>query len=756
MIANAIIWTWKRLRPAEGWLALLLLWVAIGCLTGAVVEADWVPEGRVVIAATLVGLAFGAIQAGRPLPTAPAWTLILLYGLLLVTLYLGRLLPPWRVIFAGWETYAQFNRQQVALFVDRWAGWIKAIADGGSSRETIVFAFGLGMTAWLLAAYAAWSTFRQRQPLRGLGLVGLALAVNGYYGSAPIWYAVVFVTAATLLTATLNYAYLEQDWEQNQISYPTGIQIELLAAAGVVASLLLVLATTIPSIHLRELTRAFLEQPVVQQTEETLSRAFAGVRPPREDAALFVGAGLFPNDFLIGNAPELATTVVMTATVRGNVPAGLHWRGLSYDVYNGRGWEVSTERRESVAAQMPIPIPPISQSTTITQTVAWLFVPRSTRYTLGLPRQFDQPVAAYWRGADDLSQVRGAGSAPYTALSTASAADEAAWRLATLAAVPPLISGRYTQLPANVPARVVQLAQEITAPYAAPYDQARAIETFLRQYPYTLDVELPPTGRDPVDYFLFDLQRGYCDYYASAMVVLARAVGLPARLAVGYLAQPPDTRGTQRIVQLNAHSWAEVYFAGYGWLEFEPTAAFSRFSPAAPSTPDAERPPEFLATPAPLAAPPIPPADRHVPVGWVVVGGLAMPAFTALIWWYWRRRHTGAPLDDVQAAYARLLRGARGLGMAPAASQTPLEFADAFCRHMQPFADRPRLAAWAETARTGATRLARLFMRHQYAPPAPPAATDTEAPAIWRHIRRPLWLLRLARRIRPHPPPPPD
>ena len=86
---------------------------------------------------------------------------------------------------------------------------------------------------------------------------------------------------------------------------------------------------------------------------------------------------------------------------------------------------------------------------------------------------------------------------------------------------PPEIRARYTQLPRDLPARVHQLAHTIADPQPTAYDQARAIEAFLRQYPYSLDLSPPPADVDIVDYFLFDLQTGFCDYYASAMVVMA-------------------------------------------------------------------------------------------------------------------------------------------------------------------------------------------------------------------------------------------
>ena len=133
---------------------------------------------------------------------------------------------------------------------------------------------------------------------------------------------------------------------------------------------------------------------------------------------------------------------------------------------------------------------------------------------------------------------------------------------------------RYLGLPKVTPERVLALARDLTKNAATPYDRALAIETYLRKFPYTLDVEPPPSNRDVVDYFLFTSQMGYCDYYASAMVVMARAAGLPARIVVGYASGEYDASTAQYIIRMkDAHTWAEIYFPGIGWVEFEPTAS---------------------------------------------------------------------------------------------------------------------------------------------------------------------------------------
>jgi len=141
-------------------------------------------------------------------------------------------------------------------------------------------------------------------------------------------------------------------------------------------------------------------------------------------------------------------------------------------------------------------------------------------------------------------------------------------------AYPDFIQQRYVALPPQVPERVYALARELTSAAPTPFDEAKAIETYLRKtYPYSLDIPVPPAGADVADYFLFNLKTGYCDYYATAMAVMARSVGLPARLVMGYASGNYNYSTAEYIVTAaNAHAWVEIYFPGAGWVEFEPTA----------------------------------------------------------------------------------------------------------------------------------------------------------------------------------------
>ncbi|MGW8317617.1 MAG: transglutaminase family protein [Candidatus Promineifilaceae bacterium] len=750
MIYEALSKTYRRLGPAEGWLSVFLLLAIAYVVVAAVLAVEWTAEDSVVALAAILGLLLAAVLAKRPTGWPLAWVLILAYGLTLTTIRLSQLWPPVAVMTEGWEPVSAYIRQNWALFVDRISGWLRAISGGGRSEETIVFSFGLGLLAWLVFAFLAWSTYRQRRPLVGLTVVAFALAINTYYGNAPLWPAALFVGLAALLASLVHFADLEQSWSNKGIDYSQEIRMDLLLASGGISLILLSVSFIVPEVDLRAISQAVLDRPGVHEAEEAFGRVFAGVQQPQPEMS-HVGRGLgagpgasasLPRTFLLGGAPELYETVVMTAAVAGSTPPATHWRGLSYDVYTGQGWAVSTERQEPIPAGQLIPLPVVMARTPITQTVQWVLGNGQTRFTLGRPQRFDQEVVVFWRGLDDLSRVVGQ-SNRYAANSLASSADPALLRQATLEDVPPAIMARYTRLPESIPERVLSLAEEVAGDPAAnptPYDQVRSLERFLRQYPYSLDVELPPANVDPVDYFLFELQTGYCDYYASSMVVLARSLGLPARLATGFLAQPPED-GFQTIYAINAHSWAEIYFAGLGWIEFEPTAGFP--SSETPGAAPSESGPQFEQ---PDTGPPLPIPPRATP-GPSPLWALVLLPLVVLGWWLWRLRRDRLPTEDrVIWAYGRLQRSALQLGQPVPASQTPAEFQSAFTNRLQEFsqqklANRLNLAQlYPEIERVTAS-----FVARQYGGRQPPADVSL---AAWRRIRTRLWFLRLFDRMR--------
>ena len=744
MVLNWFIWLGWRLRPRPGWLPFMLLFILTSVLAEAIIIARWIPEVNLVAPIALTGFLLATVLALRPLKTGWAWGLLLAYGIPITLIATGRLWPPLSLWFSGWRANSEFIRRQMLLLVARVSTWSEAIAQDQPTEETAVFALLLGLLVWFVVCYAAWTTFRQYQPLRGLTLIGVALAVNHTFSDIDIWPVLLFIPLAVLLAAAIHFYTLQEDWERRGVDYSTEIKVEQLAAAAAIALALMVLAWGIPTIRPSAIAEAFRQTPVVQEAEIVMERAFAGVRQPVRASELAVAPdpgdgevsdGL-PRALLIGNPPELETTLVMTATVATTLAEDEtpHWRGLSYDVYTGRGWTVSQWDDTSImAANQPIPnLQPPDPAHLITQTVQWQLDDRQTRYSLGVPVQLAERVLVTWHGEADAARVQGEGGSTYRVISMIPTTDVEILRQSDAAAIPAPILEQYTALPAKLPARVRQLATEIVVLAPTAYDQAVALQQFLRQYPYSLNVAEPPANTDLVDYFLFDLQTGYCDYYASAMVVMARSLGIPARLVIGYTANPANAQGEQRITQANAHSWPELYFAAAGWVAFEPTAAYPTWGPS-------PRPEFNAAAAAPLLTPvTIPPRQPAAVFPWLALLGLVVVGLGWWGWWRWQIRQR--QLDDIVWAFARLQRRATQFAQPPRPSQTPDEFSRSLATHLQQQSRRPWLAKRVAQLLPALHQLTALYNDHQYA--AAKSPPTGEGFKLWQVMARPLgWVI---------------
>ena len=188
------------------------------------------------------------------------------------------------------------------------------------------------------------------------------------------------------------------------------------------------------------------------------------------------------------------------------------------------------------------------------------------------------PTSLHVQSIDTLAYVRPhtavfASSAPvpeYTWTSKVPNYSEAQLRRAIVSSDP-----TYTQLPPNVPDRVRQRALDVTRGYDSAYEKAQALAEYLRTtFPYKFadsPDDAPPAGRDPVDWFLFDHQEGTCGVFNSAFVVMARSIGIPARVVSGWAIAPNP--GTQTVYTDQAHQWSEVPFQGLGWITFDATGS---------------------------------------------------------------------------------------------------------------------------------------------------------------------------------------
>lgn len=278
----------------------------------------------------------------------------------------------------------------------------------------------------------------------------------------------------------------------------------------------------------------------------------------------------------------------------------------------------------------------------------------------------------------------------------------------------------FLELPDRFPTSVRDLAQKLTAGEATPYDKAAAIERYLRTLPYDETIPRPQPGVDRVERFLFGLKRGYFDYHASAMTVMLRSAGVPARLATGYALEERGEDGRFIVREKHTYSWPEVYFPNIGWAPFNPTpnlppidrgGAGGATNPAAGGSEFGI--PEFdLGALDDLGLGPLGGGSTAATGAggagggtgrwWWVASALAVIALAAgggrL---YWERSVAGLPLPAKLWEKTRRLAVVAGIGPRP--QQTPREFAREVAAEVEGAESIERLARAYERSRFGAT-----------------------------------------------------
>ncbi|GGD71894.1 DUF4129 domain-containing transglutaminase family protein [Paenibacillus nasutitermitis] len=416
-------------------------------------------------------------------------------------------------------------------------------------------------------------------------------------------------------------------------------------------------------------------------------------------------SGYSRNDDELGGGFTFDYSPVMTVTTSKRS----YWRGETKAYYNGSGWEEArSERQEDVMVsisrneKLPTAGQPDSvQKTQVEQTFAML---REDKYPVlfgagpissvisvneeegALPRLNWLPQSWELR----LPQ-RNAGKYPqtYSIVSDVTLLDEEALREGKAAQQAKELDAMYLQLPPELPERVRELAADITKDAATPYDKAKVIEAYLQMnFKYTNEPDITKkNSSDFVDSFLFEIREGYCDYFSSAMVVLARSAGVPARWVKGYapgsiamdpsmqgmqgvpgFEANPDGAGTYTIRNADAHSWVEVYFEGYGWLPFEPTAGF--LYPYMVPEEEAAPLPEVEATDTAKVEETVAAESFRIPV-WVYITGLAAAAAfivllrfrSILAAWHRYRRGTGNRNEMIVKETNRLIKYCRKKGL---------------------------------------------------------------------------------------------
>jgi transglutaminase-like putative cysteine protease len=768
----------SRFRPRDGWLPLLLILTALLCLPAALSVQGDSDEAVGLFLIAILALILGLRLARGRLSARNAALLGGPLGLLLMVIVVGRVLPPLAVLwnevapsfdwlkgrFQGepvtplpFSTAAAFAWQRLSTFGTRIWWWAQAVGGDIPSQDPILRQLLTAALVWATAFIATWKVYRRQSALLGLSPVVATVAVAAFFsGGMALFYLVVALLCTLWLAAICRLWTQTAWWDQQGTDYPESLGLELILSFGPWLVIILLVAAFFPVIYPHNIHRAFWEV-AEDPWERAVQVAERFVGPIEDEYPASLGArpgesGELPSAHLLTGGPELGESLVLYVATsdpppprpdrEGETLAGTprrYWRARIFDTYTGQGWVNGPLERVSLPANQAIEAA-MSPGSDLFQQFQRLAPDDTQIYAANAPYLSDSPLQVWQRAPDDLAFLSGEADT-YTILSRAPepTAPELRANSPVTETLPPEIASRYLALPASIPRRVLDLAREVAGDAPTRYDRALAIERYLRAYPYTLDLPEPPAGRDLVDYFLFERQEGYCDYYASAMVVMARAVGVPARLASGYAQGTFDYEtGRWAVTEQDAHSWVEVYFEELGWIEFEPTAG----------QPTLDRSGDHDA--AALTLPPLPPLAtrwwQRVPWGLAAVAGIAL-LLVACIVWLWRPRPAPSAAHLVRDRQARLLRWGARLGHPLRDGQTPGEYADTLGQGLRARSSRAR---WQRARRSGeevppaVEQLTSAYVRARYSSRPLTDRDGWQVRHLWTRLRRHLWVLWLA------------
>jgi transglutaminase-like putative cysteine protease len=601
-------------------------------------------------------------------------------------------------------------RERIFELGTRIVSWGRQALSGGTSQDALIFSIFLGILLWLLAHNAAWNTYRRRRPWLAAVPLGVLtiVAAHFYVGEAPlIRYLILYLLLAILYVGRADTFRQQDIWRRERVAYDPKLGMDILQSSLVLALLVLSFSWTLPGASRASTSASDAWERINdpwKTVEEEWRRLFSSIHSGEEAIAEPFGPSL-----ALGGGSNLGDTLVLDVQAPSN--GRYYWRAAVYATYNGSQWD----RPEGDVVVLPAgkratTVIDDGSRRSVIQTITNYLPGRHLlvgaaqltavdREVEALVRMEDGTPAAFHRVSS--TQPLGAGE-QYTVTSRISQANGPDLRQAGTD-YPTWVRERYLQLPDALPERVQTLAERVTGQDTpgeaeSPYDKARLLERYLRDMiTYDLDPPAVPEGRNYVDFLLFDSQRAYCNGYATAMVVMARSLGIPARLAAGYTeGEYDEQRRVFRVRENNAHSWPEIYFPGHGWTEFEPTASEDPLVRPEPEEETAPEPlprtnPEFAddlrrdderPMPIPEDSPESVP-DQDAPVQraplWLwVAGSLALVALIAAGWWAASMATANLRLrrpPTVEQVYGRLLRFGRWLGRPLQTPDTPLEWA---------------------------------------------------------------------------------
>lgn len=568
------------------------------------------------------------------------------------------------------------------------------------------------LAAWIVALTTFWWMKAKWRIMTALIVAVAVFAIRDSFSLVTLWLQVAtMILCGLFLLIVRHFAGLKEKnpagWAHLR-DYPLNIALP----TGFMVSLVVFLGTLAPDVRALVMDPYTLWKNVRGESIEVFNKGFGNSSILGGDST----SGYSRNDSTLGGEFSFDYSPVMTVSTTHRT----YLRGETRSLYSGRGWLPDDNERRTPLMPVPEDGPLAADSRAAPTKIETVEVLQTV--TMLEDAEPEYPVLFGGYEIDQLSGVSGAVRASvlwaprlgelrwnsgnrqtypstYTIISQVPIIDEDALRTVTMDLPSRAGLEPYLFLPETLPSRVRERAQQVTQAGTNMYDKAKLLELYLSgSFPYTNTPDVSKgRSRDFVDRFLFEIQEGYCDYYSTAMAVMARSIGIPARWVKGYtsgtnvlideMMYPDelldlDGAGDYTVRNSDAHSWVELYFPGYGWIPFEPTAGF-----ALPTFANEEDAASGLlpGSTEPFVFDEGAGGRISQAIGWGA-GAVAAALLIAFLWKnrdHWRAwlpvRSLGKPLDLNQRAvleFNRLLRYARRKGYSRAEHETARESAD--------------------------------------------------------------------------------
>ncbi len=687
-----------RLSPAEGWLTVGCVLMMCLTLAWTLDDARWV-LGRPEYLDYLVVAAIGGVLVGFIGPQVGwgRWLTFLIgavFAALIVPLLTALVAAPEDTSFHG--LYVVTASSAVQAYIDI------AILGLSSTTQYLHYILVLGMLVWATSMFASYAVFGHRRPLSAVVVVGVILLGNMALTQNDQLPFLILYSLASLLLLVRTHVFEEQsEWMRRRIGDPASISSVYMRGGA-----MFIVVTTLASFVL---TQTAASKPLAGAwygVEDGLIGLSQSVSKylPTGGSSRGIGIAFGPNvrvEQLWKTDSSVAFTVQRNPTDSGVY----YWRAWTYDKIDLQGWDQSTSTSVDIAPDASIfagradDIVDRTGRHSFTFTVTPGGFRGSTVLSPETPMTVDQAVrlrtvgqAGYFATID---RIDGGGSYTATAQTTVKGTGPGQLNVAALqqteTTYPDEIKALYAQKPVAgmLGPNALKLEAKILdeARSKAPIDIADQLvkELHSSTFKYETDIrDLPCASLSTIECFA-TYKKGFCQYYAVTMAVILRDLGIPARIAQGFL---PGSReaGTETVLSSNAHAWVEVWFPGYGWIPFDPTGNdLSQLGVLPPGDPTAS----FSPRPIPSSGTPRPGSTERDPravapaagtfggpsslgplVGVLALLLLVVGGVSFIVWQRGPRGGTSA--DD---AYGTVTRIASRFGFGPRPAQTVYEYA---------------------------------------------------------------------------------